>query len=365
VRVAFVVSLRRGGPVEQALLLAGQLVATGTQVEVVCGHRAVAARFAEAGCEATVLPLRSWVDVRNGVRVWRRTRGADVVHAHDRQAGLWVRLGPRPSAQGIRVYTVHGLPEPYLPPPVGDERPGVRAVLAYRGLDAVLCRRADAVIVPSEAVARTLRDRLGYPARRLSVVPNGVVVPEDPMPPGRDVGTIALLDPVKGVDVFLRAAAEVAAERSDVSFRIYGTGPEEQSLHDLGRRLGVAERVTLEGYVEAASALARLRLFVSSSYMENAPLALLQAMASGVPAVATRVGGVPEIATDGAVELVDAGDAAALAAAMRGLLDDPERARRQAAAARARVLERYTALDNAEAIRALYADCLSRRAQRR
>ena len=241
----------------------------------------------------------------------------------------------------------------------------MRAVLAYRGLGAVLCRRADAIVVPSEAVARTLRDRLGYPAQRLSVIPNGVDPPEDPLPPGPDVGTIALLDPVKGVDVFMRAAAELLGERRDVRFRVFGTGPEAQSLSELAQELGVGERFTLDGYVEAPSALTRLRLFVSSSYMENAPLALLQAMASGVPAVATRVGGVPEIATDGTVELVDPGDPAALAAAMRTLLDDPERARRQGAAARARVLEHYTAADNAEAIRALYAECIRRRAQRR
>jgi glycosyltransferase involved in cell wall biosynthesis len=77
-----------------------------------------------------------------------------------------------------------------------------------------------------------------------------------------------------------------------------------------------------------------MAVFVLSSYMENAPLALLEAMAAGVPLVATRVGGVPELVPEGTGLLVGPGDPAALAAAIRRLLDDPALARTQAEAAR-------------------------------
>ena len=83
-------------------------------------------------------------------------------------------------------------------------------------------------------------------------------------------------------------------------------------------------------------------------------MALLEAMAAGVPAVATRVGGVPEIAVDGTAQLVDPGDDAALAAAIERLLVDRALRERQAVAARSRVLDRFTSATAAAATLALY-----------
>ena len=71
----------------------------------------------------------------------------------DRRSGLWVRLGPRPRPGGLRVYTIHGLPDEYLGLPGQPASPGIRARFAYRGLDAALCRRADVIFVPSRAFA--------------------------------------------------------------------------------------------------------------------------------------------------------------------------------------------------------------------
>jgi glycosyltransferase involved in cell wall biosynthesis len=279
-----------------------------------------------------------------------------VVHAQDRRSGLWVRLGPRPRAGGIRVYTVHGLPDAYLPPPVGPSRPGLRGTLAYRVLDAFLCRRADAVIVPSHAVEKLLVERLGFPARKLTVIPGGVVPPPSPpaKPNGTVVGTVNTLEPVKGLDVFLRAAAGLADARPNLRFAIVGTGSAEDGLRALARSLGIAERVEFPGYLPKDEALERLSVFVLTSYMENCPMALLEAMAAGVPVVATAVGGVPEIATDGTAQLVDAADEAALAAAIERLLDDPGLRERQAAAARERVLDRFTSAGSARATLGLY-----------
>jgi glycosyltransferase involved in cell wall biosynthesis len=329
---------------------------------MVCATAAVAARAEAAGAEPTVIPLRRPGDVAGGVRVRRAVSGADVVHAHDRRSGLWLRLlpPPRPAA---RVYTVHGLPEPYLPPPVGPEVPGLRARVAYQGLDAWLCRRADAVVVPSHAVADLLVDRLGYPRAKLVVIPNGVEpgTPEPPSSRGQLVGSVSVLDPVKGLDVFLRAGARLVRERPEVRLALFGTGPDAARLERLAGELGIDGHLDAPGHVPAEEAFERLSVLVLSSWMENCPMSLLEAMAAGVPTVATAVGGVPEIVSDGAGLLVEPGDDAALASAIARVLDDGALARELAEAGRRRVLERFTAEANAAALLGLYERLLAER----
>ena len=102
------------------MTLAGGLVAAGVEVRAVCATRAVAARLEGAGATATVVPLRHQLDAAGARRVRRALAGVDVVHAPGppRRA-----VGPPAAARGRGgVFTVHGLPEPYLPPPAGPER---------------------------------------------------------------------------------------------------------------------------------------------------------------------------------------------------------------------------------------------------
>ena len=322
-RVALVSTLPDGGPVEHSLVLAKALTAAGAEVLATCATAAVAGRFAEAGADARVLPLRHQLDAPGALRLRGALRGVDVVHAQDRRAGLWTRALPRPRGAKL-VYTIHGLPDPYLP--TGPRRPGLRAQIAYRGVDAALGRRADALITPSRFMADTLVRRLGLPASRLHVVPNAVEAGET-VAGGDAVGTVSSLEPVKGLGVLLDAFA--ALGRPGLRLLIFGTGSQAAELAGRGAEL--------PGFVPAREALARLRVFVLPSLMENFPMALLEAMAAGVPAVASRVGGVPEAAPPGAARLVPPGDPAELTAAIAALLDDPDAAREQAARARAHV----------------------------
>jgi len=358
-RVELVTSLTHGGPVEHAVVLARALGELGVDVGAVCATPGLARRFREGGAEATVIPLRHSADVGGARRVRKRVRGADVVHAQDRRSGLWVRLGPRPRPGGVRVYTVHGLPDEYLPAPAGDG-PGLRAWLAYRGIDATLCRRADAVVVPSRAIADRLVGELRFPRSPIVVIPNGVDVDGGSARGGELVGTVTTLEPVKGLDVLLAAAARLAERRPGLRYAIYGRGSERERLAALAGELGLDGRVELPGMVDKRLALSSLRVFVLSSYMENCPMALLEAMAAGVPVVATAVGGVPEVA-EGVAELVPAGDPEALADAVDAVLDAPDAARRRAEAARTRVVERFSAAANARATLDLYERLLARR----
>src|SRR5205807_9875535 len=114
-------------------------------------------------------------------------------------------------------------------------------------------------------------------------VPNGIEPPTQAPGSGELVGTLSLLEPVKGLEVFLQAAAYLAERHPDWRFVAYGTGSQAEPLKALARDLGLEQRVQWPGFVPANEALQTLGVFVICSYVENAPLALLQAMAGGVP----------------------------------------------------------------------------------
>ncbi|HEX4188342.1 MAG TPA: glycosyltransferase family 4 protein [Solirubrobacteraceae bacterium] len=364
-RVALITSLERGGPIEQVALLSRGLADLGASVLVTCANAELAERFATRGVRAEVAPLRHQADARGAARVARLARGSDVVHAHDRRAGLWTRIGPRPSRLGVRVYTTHGLPEPYLPPPAGPLRPGLRATLLYRGLDAALSARCEAIVVPSRAIARALIDRVGYPEGKIVVIPNGIEPPPQTTAAGELIGTVSLLEPVKGLEVFLQAAALLADRYPDWRFAVYGTGSQAEPLRALAADLGIADRVRWPGFVPAEQALPTLGVFVICSYVENAPLALLEAMAMGVPVVATSVGGIPEIADHAVARMIPPGDPESLAGAIERARLDPQQTASRALSATRRVQERFTAERNARTLSELYERLLGERSRRR
>ena len=347
-KVLLATSLRRGGPIEHALTLARALDGAGVEVEATCADDGLAGRFAAAGATPHVLALERTADLAGARRLAELARGVDVVHAQDRRTGLLTRVW-RPD-RAPRVYTVHGLPDPYLPIPANrGRRPGARNQLAYRGLDAWLGRRSDALVVASHALAEQLVRRLGFPAGRLEVIPNGV----EPVPAtegGELVASISVLEPVKGLDAFVAAAAELG-DRGGARYAIFGSGPACDDLR--ARAADAGAPVEFPGHVPAAELLPRLRIFVLTSWFENCPMALLEAMMAGVPAVVTAVGGVPEMVADTALT-VPPGDPAALAAALRRLLDDPALATDLGARARARALTHFTAADNAARMIDLY-----------
>ena len=158
----------------------------------------------------------------------------------------------------------------------------------------------------------------------------------------------------KGHATLIRAAAIAAAERPDVHWGIAGQGPLRGSLDALIRELGLGGRVHLLGEVpEAVRLVATADLFVMPSTMEGLGTSVLDAMALGVPVVATRAGGIPEVLAGGAGRLVDPGDPVALAAAMLEALGN--RALRQALTDRAReAVRRYSDERMAEGVLRVY-----------
>lgn len=350
--VLLVTSLDSGGPLEHSLILARGLSRAGAKVTAVCVDSRTAERFEQNGAEPAVLPLSHLADVVSGARLRRLARRHDVVHAQDRRSGLWTRVWPRHPNQ-VRVYTVHGLPDPYLPPPVGSaRRPSPRDAFAYRGVDAWLARRSDAVVTPSRFLADELRERLGFPSERMTVIPNGI----EPAPiasHGDRVGTVSLLEPVKSLDTFIRAAGAVIDTRPSTRFAIFGDGSQRAELENLARSRRLDGAIEFHGHVPIGEALPQLSLYVLCSLLENCPMSLLEAMGAEVPALATDVGGIPEIA-GATVPLVAPGNHEELANAIVRLLDDPELARANARGARERVEREFTADHNVERMLDLY-----------
>lgn len=157
------------------------------------------------------------------------------------------------------------------------------------------------------------------------------------------VGNVGRLVPQKGLDVLLLAARIVVAERSDVFFVLVGEGELADSLRYEAQQMGINDHVRFVGArQDVEQILATLNLFVSSSLWEGLPTVILEAMAAGVPVVATRVSGTVELVADRATGvLVSPGDPAQLADAIRSSIGAPASARAMAVQARAFALTRF------------------------
>lgn len=203
---------------------------------------------------------------------------------------------------------------------LGDAGTGAR-----RDRLAALYQRLTAVLTPSPDGRRQLLTDLCVPAERVEVVPNGVDVPATPGPlPRRAVpriGALGRLTDQKGFDVLIEAVRVLVGQGFALDVVIGGAGRDEALL----RRAAEGLPVSFCGFVrDVRGFLADLDLFCLPSRRESMPLALLEAMAEGRPCVVTDVGAVAQAVGEDAV-VVPPADAVALAAALGGLLADPQR----------------------------------------
>jgi glycosyltransferase involved in cell wall biosynthesis len=199
---------------------------------------------------------------------------------------------------------------------------------------------AHRVVANCGAAAERLR-REAVPSRKISVVPNGLdleaYAPRAPITVVRRVATVANLRREKGHDVLLEAAAIVLRRFPDARFDIVGAGPELAALRAQAEGLLLGDAVSFLGHREDVPArLATADLFVLPSRSEAFPNAVLEAMAIGLPAIATSVGGLVEVIEhQRSGLLVPPDDPVALAAEISRLMADPARAAQLAAAGRA------------------------------
>lgn len=282
---------------------------------------------------------------RHYVREWRALRDTirelapDIVHTHGYRADVLAGAAAR-SAFAPTVTTVHGFTG-------GDWKNRLYEQLQCRSF-----KYFDAVVAVSRPM-RTLLERRGLDGARLHVVPNAYATdhPALTADAAREVlgiglgefcvGWIGRLSHEKGADVMLSALAQPALR--GVTLAIVGDGPERAQLEQQAETLGIAKRIHWCGARREARRL--LRAFdcvVLSSRTEGTPMVLLEAMAAGVPIIATRVGGIPDVVDDACARLVPAESAASLAAAIEAARSDPDDTARRSAHASQRVRHRYS-----------------------
>jgi glycosyltransferase involved in cell wall biosynthesis len=289
-----------------------------------------------------------------------RAKGVAVLHTHEffmNTLGLmasWLTGVPL-------VATVHG--RNYY-----SDR--ARRRIAYR----LVGRFAGRLVTVSEANKRFLAERVGIPPRRVQVIPNGVPVDGRASSVALSalreslglnqhhpvIGTVGSLYPVKGHRYLIDAAPFVLERFPQAIFVIVGQGGLRKELEAQAARLEVAAHLRFLGHREDVHNLLSIYdIFVLPSLSEGMPLALLEAMAAGLPAVATRVGGVMEVLDDRKTGLlVPSRDSRALADKMITLLGDPPLAKELGEAARHVAASRFPLAGMVRAYEGIYSQVI-------
>lgn len=309
-----------------------------------------------------ISPVTDWRHFRALVRIVREVR-PDVVHTHSSKAGVLGRLAA--SRAGCRA-TVH---TPHTFAFLFDAMFSANKRRLFRAIETRLARRTTRLIAVSAGEASTMVTAGVVAQERVRVVPNGVdptkwagatpVSAQDlGLPAGsRTILVAGLLNPAKGQDLAIEALAlEPLRSLPDVHLLLAGHGDDLPALRAQTAAAGLAERVHFLGWREDLPALmTSADVLLLPSRWEGMPYAVLEAMAAGLPVVATRVDGASDLVVPGETgALVDVGDAAGMAQALAELFAlGAERLHALGARGRERVLAGYTIQHMVAATRAV------------
>jgi glycosyltransferase involved in cell wall biosynthesis len=339
------------------LVLFGRAQARSTELRDAC---------AAQGLDVAVLAERHRFDPALAIELARLARRwhADVLQTHGYKASVLAWLLRRPL--GI----------PWLAFSHGPTTEDLKTRLYHR-LDGRVLGAADRVVAVSGTMRQALAAR-GIRSERLVTVPNAVDLPPAPddaavaaarrmlgVDADRPVAVaVGRLSPEKGHAVLLDAMSAVLAAVPRALVLLVGDGPEDERLRASARPLGDAVRFL--GYRrDVAGVYAAADALVLPSLSEGLPNAALEAMAYGRPVVASAVGGVPEVVLDGVTgRLVPAGDPAALARALAGVLSDRDARASWGTAGRDRIARHFSPQARGERLLRLYAELLAVRARR-
>mgnify|MGYP001561056856 CR=1 FL=1 len=363
--VHLVEALGTGGLERVVQALARHADARRFRIEVLCAVQGgpVAREIEAAGIRVRVLGAAGYRprDILAAARLIKEI-GADVVHSHGHFAGVLGRGAAWWAGAPVAVHHLHTIDTTL------EDR--------HRRLERFLLRLTSRLLCCSDAVARHASRDLKAPQRLLAVVPNGI----DPPPAmtraqaldrlglggisGPIVGCVGGLSRHKGQAVLVQALGHLAEDRRLPTLVLVGDGPERPRLESAAAGLQGRARVVFAGERPDARALlpAFDLLVVPSIEREGFGLAALEGMDAGLPVVASRLGGLPEVLEDGRTGLlVPPGDARALAVAIERLLANPEERRALGAAGRRQVESRFRAALMTRRVEDVYEEALRER----
>lgn len=353
-----------GGAQMVTLQLTKELLGRGKSVSLVStGDGELTRRAEKLGAAVTVVKMPGALSIFG-----HRTSGVAAARAAASMPVAWGRMAaalrPHPRvvhATDLRGVLLAGTPARALGVPVVWH---VHQVEPQPSLNRIGGRLANRIVVPVAATAHRLPSSV---AARAIVIPGGI--PSDLVDaPGADfdeprVVCAARLSPQKGVDVLIEAADLLRGQIPAARVEVFGSSQPgwERYAETVDRRiveLDLSGSVQLCGFVDRPSDHWRsASVYVQPSRTEGLPLAVLEAMTMGLPVVASDVGGLPEVVEHGRTGfLVPPDDPKALSSAIADLLENREKARRIGAAARQRVLGRFTATSMTDAMEALYSE---------
>jgi glycosyltransferase involved in cell wall biosynthesis len=336
---------------------AGQRVTVAAFVDPTRSDHSFGAALTEAGIPGRTIPLatRAYLEERRRVRDLIRELRPAVVHTHGYRpdvvdSGVSRRMGVP------TVTTVHGFTR------------GAGRARIYEWIQRRWFRRFDAVVVVSEPLRRELIAS-GVRVQHIHLVRNAWRAPRPPLaragarealdlgPRARIAGWVGRLTAEKGPDVMVEALA--ACNARDLALSIVGGGPMEAELRALAEKRHVAHRVRWHGIVpDAGRYLTAFDALLMTSWTEGTPIVLLEAMAAGVPIIATAVGGVPDVVSGREAVLVPAGDVAALGRALAEVLEDQDAAAVRCEEARKRLEREFSVEPWVQRYRDVYSSCL-------
>jgi glycosyltransferase involved in cell wall biosynthesis len=361
-RVLLLVTLAElGGAQTYLALLVPALVEDFDVVVAAWGPGPLREAVEKAG--ARYVPLRH---VRRPISLWRDLRGLIelielcrherplIVHANSSKAGILGRIAARIAGVPVRIFTVHGW-----------------AFAQYHGVASALYLWLDRLVQPMTThficvsqntreagiAARTCR------ARKTSVIPNSVDVAATPRAPlDGDPPRVVSVGRLKEPKDFVGLVRALSAADAPYRAAIVGDGPDRSAVEEAICAYAASEHIALLGErSDVAEQVAQSDVFVLASRSEGMPLSVLEAMAGGLPVIASAVGGVPELVVSGETGLlVRPGDIDALADALHAVLTNPDLRRAMGDAGRARAQHFFDLPGFRAAHVRLYREALSR-----
>ncbi len=293
---------------------------------------------------------------------WLKGQDVDLVHSHRYKENIIGSLAAKIGGIHHIIRTYHGMPEPFG---------GFKNIKykSYIFLDYLISKLlVQQIITVSFEMKKKLSRRLG--SKKITSIPNSVnldslKIEKSPQrvreilgldEDCRIIGSAGRLVPIKGYQVFLKAAQLIKRKQSRVKFLIVGDGPEKLNLEKLADELKISEDFLFPGYREdILDIINAMDIFVLTSFHEGIPMVLLEAMSLEKSIVATKVGGIPEVVTDQiSGTLVGPNDPEGLAKKSLYLLQNKETREKMGSEAKRRIKESFTAERMAQRVSEIY-----------